>query len=132
MNEPELELTHQLKMFFVKHGDLVRFAYLFGSSAQGSQSALSDIDIAVHLKNGTTDPFEAKLSIHADLCRVLKRNDVDVVILNTATNLMLLDEIVRTGIILYDADPEARAEFELKVIHRALDFKEQRFAAMGA
>lgn len=128
----EHDLTQELKYFFEKRAAQVRFAYLFGSGARGNQTFLSDIDIAVYIAKETTDTFDVKLSLHADLCRVLKRNDVDVVVLNTATNLILLDEIVRTGIVLYEADPEARTEFELRIIHQALDFKYHRTAVMGA
>jgi len=132
MNRMEQNLTKELKRFFENHADQVRFAYLFGSAARGNQTVLSDIDIAVYIVKETTDTFDAKLSLHADLCRALKRNDVDVVVLNTTTNLMLLDEIVRTGLVLYDAAPETRTDFELKILHRALDFKYQRNAVMGA
>ncbi len=127
----EHDLTKELKWFFEKHADQVRFAYLFGSAARGNQTVLSDIDIAVYITKETTDAFDAKLSLHADLCRALKRNDVDVLVLNTATNLILLDEVVRTGLVLYDADPEARVEFELGILHQALDFKHHRTAVMG-
>ncbi len=132
MSGMEQDLTKELRRFFEKHADQVRFAYLFGSAARGNQTVLSDIDIAVYIAKETADAFDAKLSLHADLCRALKRNDVDVVILNTASNLILLDEVVRTGIILYDAEPGARAEFELRILHQAIDFKHHRTAVMGA
>jgi len=109
MNNPEIDLVQELTTFFRKRAEHVLFAYLFGSAAQGGQGALSDVDIALYIKVGTMDAFEAKLSLHADLCRLLKRNDVDVVVLNSASNLMLLDEIVRTGVVLFDGDPDARA-----------------------
>ncbi len=127
----EQNLTKELKRFFEKQVDQVRFAYLFGSAARGDQTVLSDIDIAVYIAKETTDAFDVKLSLHADLCRALKRNDVDVVVLNTATNLMLLDEIVRTGVVLYDGDPDARMDFELRLLHCSLDFKTQRLSVMG-
>ena len=128
----ENDLTKELKVFFEKHRDQVLFAYLFGSAARGDQTALSDVDIAVYIAKETTDAFDARLSLHADLCRALKRNDVDVVVLNTATNLILLDEVVRTGKVLYDGAPGVRAEFELRIRHQAIDFKYQRAALMGA
>ena len=66
-----------------------------------------------------------------DFCRVLKRNDIDVVVLNTTTNIVLLDEIIRGGIVLVDRDIDLREEFEQKILHQAMDFKEQRIVFLG-
>ena len=110
----------------------VLFAYLFGSVAKGDVSFLSDIDIAIYLSE--VDPgafFDIKLSLHADLCRALKRNDVDLVILNTAANNMLIEDIIRYGVVIYDCDTDAREGYEVMALHRAIDFKTQRLAVMG-
>jgi predicted nucleotidyltransferase len=116
-----------------KYEETVLFAYLFGSTAHGEGIRRSgDIDIAVFLSRGSRESyFEIKLSLYADLCRALQRNDVDLLVLNTATNLVLLDQIVRTGIVLRDRQADKRVDFEIRVLHRALDFKEQRLAVMG-
>ena len=63
------------------------------------------MDIAVFLSGDGRNPPLMSSSLYADFCRALKRNDVDVVVLNIAVNLMLLDEIVRYGVVIYDADP---------------------------
>ena len=117
---------------YEQYGSKVTFAYLFGSTARRAAYPPADVDIAVFLSpEGRKSAFDVKLSLHADFCRALKRNDVDVVVLNTSVNLMLLDEIVRYGVVLYDADPDTREEFELKILHQAIDFKTQRLAVMG-
>ena len=73
---------------FEKYKDNLVFAYLFGSAAQNNLSQLSDIDIAVfNYKRMDESYFEIKCSLYADLCRVLKRNDVDIVV---TTNIVLL------------------------------------------
>ena len=63
-------------------------AYLFGSVACGSAGPLSDIDLAVLLP---TDDLgvctDLRLELYADCCRVLKRNDIDIVLLNRTKNL---------------------------------------------
>lgn len=115
-----------------KYEHRVLFAYLFGSRARGEGASSSDIDIAVYFAEGTrASHFETKLALYADFCRALKRNDVDIVVLNDTTNLILLDEITRAGIVLYDRNPEVRMDFELRVLHRSLDFKSHRLAIMG-
>lgn len=126
------DIKKTLLPVFEKYGDRVVFSYLFGSAAREKPSPLSDIDIAVYLsKNDSRDFFGLKLSLHADICRALGRNDVDLVVLNTAANLMLLEDIIRNGIVLHDGDIEARDTYEGRVIHQAIDFKAQRFAIMG-
>lgn len=117
---------------FSKYQEEIIAAYLFGSTAKGMNSSASDIDIAVLLRNSDKMSGSAlKFRLYADLCRKLKRNDVDLVLLSLSGNLILNDEIVRNGDVLYASDDAAREEFELKVLHRCTDFKLQRRYAMG-
>lgn len=125
-------IKNALLIVFKKYNDQVLFAYLFGSISQNMVTRLSDIDIAVFLKKDiSVSSFEVRLSLYADICRALKRNDIDVLILNTIDNIMLLSEIVQHGMILYDADKETRENFEVNVLHNAIDFREQRLAIIG-
>lgn len=110
----------------------VRFAYLFGSMAKGEVSPLSDTDIAVYL--GNVDPgavFDMKLSLHGDISRALNSNAVDLLVLNSVSNTMLIEEIIRYGIVIYDRDIDEREDYEIRSLHRAIDFKTQRLAVMG-
>lgn len=108
----------------------VEFAYLFGSCARGDSFPLSDIDIAVYTGGGMTS-LDDELRLHTELCRRLKTDKIDIVFLNRATNFMLLDEIVRRGRVIYDKNPSLREEFELKALHDAIDFKNQRKVFAG-
>lgn len=115
-----------------KYKDHIIFAYLFGSAARNDLRPLSDIDIAVFISEIDKESYyDLKLAIHADLCRALKRNDIDVVVLNTTTNIILLDEIIKYGIVLIDENRNLREEFEHKILHQAIDFKGQRRALIG-
>ena len=121
-----------LSPVFGKHSDKVAFAYLFGSAAKEKMLPLSDVDIAVYFSHVRRELFtDSRLSLYADFCRALKRNDIDIIVLNTATNIIILDEIVRQGKVLYDRDPNLREEFELLILHQAIDFREQRLAVLG-
>jgi hypothetical protein len=125
-------IINSLSDVFERHNKQVIFAYLFGSAAHDDMSTLSDIDIAVFLYEGNEKSyFDIKLALYADLCRNLHRNDIDVVVLNTTRNIILLDEIIRYGKVLYGRDSGLRMDFEHKVLHRAIDFKQQRFSIMG-
>jgi len=126
------DITEKIRPVIEKYKDHILFAYLFGSAAKNDLRPLSDIDIAIFFHKGEKESyFDLKLAIHADICRVLKRNDIDVVVLNITTNLMILDEIVRYGIVLFEGDKNLREEFEHKILHLAIDFKEQRKAVVG-
>lgn len=115
----------------LKEHDVV-FAYIFGSALTQETSSLSDIDIAVYLHNADMDVlFDKKLSIHVDICRALKKDAIDIVVLNTISNLMLIEEIIRTGIVIYDTNTSFREEFEHKMLHTAIDFKTQRLFTIG-
>ncbi|MCA1797226.1 MAG: nucleotidyltransferase domain-containing protein [Geobacteraceae bacterium] len=106
--------------------------YLFGSCATGQVSPISDVDIAVLLKgNDKTDAHRFRFAFYADMSRVLQRNDIDVVILNTSKNLILQDTIVREGRLLYSADDEARIAYEVRTMHMCMDFKQQRKRNVG-
>ncbi|MDD2366038.1 MAG: nucleotidyltransferase domain-containing protein [Desulfuromonadaceae bacterium] len=122
----------ELFTVFSKYQPAIITAYLFGSTAKGMTTPNSDIDIALLLdSNDKTSGATLKFSIYADLCRTLKRNDIDLLLLNTSDNLILNDEIIRHGKVLYSTDNEAREKFELNVLHRSIDFKYQRHYAMG-
>jgi hypothetical protein len=125
------EIIEALSGVFQRHSAVV-FAYLFGSMVSGKTGPLSDVDVAVYLKGGTPEEkLDAKFGLYADFSRALMRNDIDVVVLNATDNLILLEEIVRNGRVIYDTDPDLRRDCEVKIIHRAIDFRTQRKAMMG-
>lgn len=127
----KIVIADKLRSVIEKHKNHIIFAYLFGSAARNDLRPMSDIDIAVFFHRGETESyFELKLAIHADICRALRRNDIDVVVLNTTTNIMLLDEIIRHGVVLFDKDMDFREVFEHNILHQAIDFKEQRKAVV--
>ena len=106
--------------------------YLFGSCATGEVNPTSDVDIAVLFKsNDSKNAFQLRCAFYADLSRMLQRNDIDIVVLNTSRNLILQDTIVREGKLLYSADDEARIAYEVRTMHMCIDFKQQRKRYVG-
>lgn len=117
---------------FEQYREHVLFAYLFGSMSQNTPYPPADIDIAVFLTGTTSEScFETRLLLYADLCRALKTSNIDLVVLNTTKNMMLLNEIIRRNVILFEIDRSAREAFEIKILHQAIDFREQRKSVMG-
>jgi predicted nucleotidyltransferase len=101
---------------------IVEFAYLFGSYAKGEEKNWSDIDIAV-FTNSTLNTLDTYLEIHHKLA-VAFHEEIDLIILNSAKNLYLLEDIISYNIVLKDS--EQRFDFEIKREHDILDFKAYR------
>jgi predicted nucleotidyltransferase len=115
-------IGEKLQPVLERHRDKVAFAYLFGSTLSHQGRPLSDIDIAVYTSNKKKSNFlEIKFALYADFCRALNRNDIDVVLLNTAKNIILLENIVNEGLVIFETPRGeiTRRDFELKVRHMA-------------
>ncbi|GBE00511.1 nucleotidyltransferase domain protein [bacterium BMS3Abin07] len=111
------------------HGN-IEFAYLFGSYADGNAFPASDIDIAVYLSSGPAG-LNDELVLHTMLSRELKCNNVDLIMINNTRNIILLEDIIKNGKVIYDKNSPLREQFELKVFHSAIDFKFQRKVFAG-
>lgn len=102
--------------------DIVIAAYIFGSKATGKSGPMSDLDIAVLLKENV-DPsnyFDLRMKLMADLMRTLGINDIDLVILNQAP-LILIHEVLKKGRIIFCRDERTRVSFVFKAIRDYLD-----------
>jgi predicted nucleotidyltransferase len=73
-------------------------SYLFGSFASEKERKLSDVDIAVLLKEGI-EPLEKQLNLLADFTFILKTDEVDLVILNRAPISLQYTIISEAGIL---------------------------------
>lgn len=99
----------------------VVFAYLFGGLASGVCEALSDIDIAVYLRD-IKDFSEYKLNLFDKLTAVLGTTELDLVILNTAP-VSLTGRILQKKVLLVDKEPFIRHLFESLTLRKFFDFK---------
>lgn len=116
------EHIHAIKRLFLK--ERVFFAYLFGSQVTGEIGGLSDIDIAVYFDERLSKSamFDSKLRIMAEISKLLKRDDVDVVILNDAYPLFA-HRIIKQGTVIFSNNEKTRIDFEVKIVMAYLDFK---------
>lgn len=64
------------------------------------------------------DRFDLELKLMSDIAILIKRNKIDLIILNEAP-LLLAYNIIKTGIIL-KSDEVERVKFETKVLSRYL------------
>jgi predicted nucleotidyltransferase len=125
------EIKNALQPLFSDFSKRIGFVYCFGSQVDGSPGIDSDIDLAFYL-----DPFaktqpDIRLDLYAQSSRLLKKSDIDIVILNSLSNLVLQEQIIRHGVLLYDRDPELRRSYEVNTLHRSMDFRQHRKLVMG-
>lgn len=99
-------------------------AYLFGSQVSGRIGPMSDVDIAVLLKK----PYpEGRYLIHqmdylSFRIEELLKKEVDVVEMNKQ-GLIFQYNILRTGKLIYDADPSFRVNYVSLLISAYCDFE---------
>lgn len=103
-----------------REGNIV-FAYLFGGLAEGKIKPLSDVDIAVYLKE-TINLAEYKLDLFNKLTSALGTSELDLVILNTAP-VSLAGRILQNRQILIDKEPFKRHDYESLTLREYFDFR---------
>lgn len=129
-NDSDLTLVEsRLREVFSANPKVV-FAFLFGSTVRGEETCRSDLDLAVYVTEPDNFSFYDKLELHGDCCRVMQRSDLDLIVLNQAKNIILLDEVMREGMLIYSIDDDAVDNFQVKIIHQAIDFREHRKRSM--
>jgi hypothetical protein len=101
--------------------------YQFGSTTRGKAGPLSDLDIALLLDEAAPSGMalarvEGLLAhrIHQSLDS--QPREIDVISLNERS-LIFQHTVLRTGQVIYDANPQARRHHEWKIIRAYLDFE---------
>ncbi len=89
---------------FLKEDSKIIFAYLFGSLAKNHRKPLSDVDLGIYVKDiKKLDD----LSFYNKVSKILRTDEVDLVVLNTAP-ISLTGRILQKKRILIDKDPFLR------------------------
>ena len=114
----EKELTE-----YFSSKDNIILAYLFGSTVRGDTGYLSDVDIAILLdeKISEKDRFNLELKLISEIATLIKKNKIDLVVLNEAP-LLLAYNIIKNGIILKSSETD-RVKFETKILSMYIDEK---------
>jgi uncharacterized protein len=112
----------QLRAFFEANPRDAIAVYLYGSVARGTDTAASDIDLALLYEHAPTPTFDGlPLSLEAELERLTGR-PVQVIVLNAAP-ADLVHRILRDGKLLLDRDPSARIRFEVRARNEFFDLE---------
>jgi predicted nucleotidyltransferase len=104
----------------LRSGPPLRLAMLFGSSADGSVHAGSDVDIAI-LPEDPELSLEAELGLQSELGRITGRS-VDLVRLDRAPTLVRY-QVAKRGVPLLEAGPFEAARFVAAAVAEYLDFE---------
>lgn len=121
--ERDNNLDEAIGAVFVQHAE-VDVGYLFGSACTGRRGPLSDIDVAVLLRDASLRP-SIEGEIQDALCRALHTDRVDLVSLSDAPS-SLAYRVIREGRCIYCNDAKSRESFETDTVMRYLDFKPVR------
>ncbi|MGF7396713.1 nucleotidyltransferase domain-containing protein [Thermoanaerobacterium thermosaccharolyticum] len=81
--------------------------YVFGSYAKGNNTKNSDLDIAVLF--GNDYDYMDKLNLIGDLISIFKRDDIDLVVLNSA-NPVLRHQIIKFGKLIFEESEDVKVE----------------------
>ncbi|MBI5026429.1 MAG: nucleotidyltransferase domain-containing protein [Nitrospirae bacterium] len=108
------------KKILVKDDNVI-FVYIFGGLAEGDAKPLSDIDIAVYLRD-TSNLVEYKLQLFDKLTDALGTSELDLIILNTAP-ISLTGRILQKKQTLVDKEPPIRHAYESITLREFFDFK---------
>ncbi|HEX3046826.1 MAG TPA: nucleotidyltransferase domain-containing protein [Bacillota bacterium] len=116
-----------LKPLFEGYGKQIIAVYLFGSLAAGTETPLSDVDIAVlfdrDVDQRTIKYLEGDLFLK--LSKQLRTDEIDLVVLNTAPPSIRYG-VLRERRLLYYTDKSQVVDFEDQTILGYLDFKPYR------
>ena len=101
-------------------------AYQFGSTVRDLEGPLSDLDIAILVNDeqapSAIDLLRIELLLAYELQKQLTVSEVDLIALN-GQRLPLQYTVLRTGSLIYEADPKYRIRFTQKVVQAYLDFQ---------
>jgi predicted nucleotidyltransferase len=101
-------------------------AYQFGSTVRDLEGPLSDLDIAILVNDeqapSAIDLLRIELLLAYELQKQLTVSEVDLIALN-GQRIPLQYTVLRTGWLIYEADPKYRIRFTQKVVQAYLDFQ---------
>ncbi len=106
--------------YFENNEDILA-AYIYGSYGTADQTPLSDVDIAVLLKQQLQDNFNKQLEIYSKVSEITGSDDVNVLVLNNAP-IILQFRVIKTGRLLFSRAQDQLADFQEFVCKLYADF----------
>jgi hypothetical protein len=104
---------------YLREHPQIIFAYLFGGLLKKQLSPLSDVDVALYVKNPRGLNY---LDIFTEITNILGTDELDLVILNKAP-LSLSGRILLSRKLLIDKEPFLRHRYESLILRKFFDFQ---------
>lgn len=101
----------------------ISLIYVFGSYAKGTNTENSDLDIGI-LINGDTSPM-TRLSVLNEMVGILDREDIDLIILNEADEVLKF-QVIKYGKLIYVRDLTEKVLFEARTMSEYMDMEHFR------
>jgi hypothetical protein len=102
--------------------DNILAAYVFGSFVE--DKPYSDIDLGLLMLNDPGNPVVLEIDFETEIEKITGC-PVDIRILNGAP-LSFCQQVIRTGEVILDTDPDIRADFEGRILKKYFDFSRFR------
>jgi predicted nucleotidyltransferase len=115
------DIAAKIKQYLSEFDDIA-FAFLFGSSARGEATALSDVDIAIYF-TGAVDFYRIN-GVRQDLSELLG-TETDIVVLNNAAPVIRM-QVLKKGTLIVDLDRRLYNEFFVNTVKEYDDLKRTR------
>lgn len=113
----------KLKAIFKAYAE-IKLVYFFGSRAVCKKSDISDYDFAIYLDTRDLKRiYEIKFELFDRISRLLKNDNVDIVILNLAESPELKYNIIREGKLIYEKEP-FKIIVEPYILNEYFDFQD--------
>jgi predicted nucleotidyltransferase len=119
------DLERRLRERLEREPDVL-VAYLYGSQARGRAGPLSDVDVAILLREDG-DLFQRRLDLIGAVSEVTGSDAADVVLLNEIP-VALGYRVLRDGKVLVSRDERARIGYFVRTVDRYLDMAPMRRA----
>ena len=120
------EITIEKIISLFRSYPFIAAAYQFGSTVRGQEGPLSDLDIAILVDEeqapAGVELLRIELLLAYELQKQLDILEVDLITLNHQ-RLTMQHAVLRTGKLIYDANPKYRIRFSQRVIQAYLDFQ---------
>lgn len=101
----------------------IKLVYLFGSKATKNDGPLSDYDFAIYLdEKDRRKMSKVKLELLDKISRVLKTDNLDVIILNTTESPELKYNVIKEGKLILEKEP-FKVIIEPKILTEYFDFR---------
>ena len=126
MNSTFTQISQDLVQAIASRKEVLA-AYVFGSVASGRERPDSDIDVAVLVDTSSIpeDLLHYRLQLMAELGQVLKRSDLELVVLNEAPPALAQNAISK-GKLIFERSRSARIRFQIRTFNAFLDTKPMR------